>query len=221
MFDITGSAFNWFAGVLVNVCKRTCCDLELMLSADSFMEAMDCVAARRSFGSMRWNRSGDSSGLVAAEPSVAFTRKLSEWIGYFDYSVSSTWFLGWIGLWGEDFVTRHVCNEWSNIIWMQLTLAAAVNFATQLWAPAMVHATLTCAFGHFFGAFALNREHNAPWGYRLLSAHLDQLLYGIRYLPRRNQTKVAIFNRFLWKWHRIKFSAKKNQLWYSQMIFFS
>lgn len=78
MFDITGNAFNLFAGVLVNVCKRTCCDLEFMLSADSFMEAMDCVVARRSFGNIRWNRSGDSSGLVAAEPSVAFTRKLSK-----------------------------------------------------------------------------------------------------------------------------------------------
>lgn len=79
MFAMAGNGLSaGTAGACgVNVCTRTCCDRDAMLSADSLMEAMDWVAARRSLlGKIRWNRSGDSSGLLTAEPSVAFTRNL-------------------------------------------------------------------------------------------------------------------------------------------------
>lgn len=50
---MAGNGFSGFVVGLVNVCKRTCCDFVLILSADSLMEAMDWVVARTSVGRMR------------------------------------------------------------------------------------------------------------------------------------------------------------------------
>lgn len=56
---------------------RTCCDLLLILSADSLIDAIDVVAAPMSHnGKNACNISGDSNGLLTAELRVAFTKSL-------------------------------------------------------------------------------------------------------------------------------------------------